>query len=614
MNLIKVGAAALNQTPLDWKRNRSNILRAIDRAENEGCSLLCLPELCITGYGCEDMFTSSHVLEEAWTTLEQIKDGSCDRKVAFCVGLPIVYRNALYNVVAFCHQGQILGFVPKQNLAGDGPHYEPRWFKAWPAGAYDSTYQFGDQVFAFETDSDNLVRVGFEICEDAFVAERTGAHLARRGVDVILNPSASHFSFGKAKVRERLVLEASRAYNVTYVYANLLGNEAGRIIYDGDRIIASGGALKAVGNRFSNELLESTYAVVDLDVTSSMQLRSSSFRPDLSGQETLSEVALREAPSPPTQNIAEPRTWTAQEEFLAAVPLALSNYYTKSHTEGFVISLSGGADSAACAILVHEAWKCMGERPPMRDFLTCVYQKARYSSETTLNAARAVAEGVGAKFLVLDVEAIVDQYKNIVFQALEQNWDPKNTSVAEQNIQARVRSPSVWLIANLENKLLLTTSNRSEAAVGYCTMDGDTSGGLAPLAGIDKAFILDLLKELSESTYPFLKPVVVQKPTAELAPNQTDESDLMPYPILEAIEELLIRDQMSTADTYKVIMDRFKLEPEVGRDYVNRFARLWRQNQWKRERYAPGFRVDDRDLDPRSSCRHPILSGPPERV
>ena len=142
------------------------------------------------------------------------------------------------HTVAVVANGDVVGLVPKRHLAGDGLHYEPRWFKAWPTGVFTEVEILGKAVpfgdIHFDLDG---VRVGFEICEDAWVAQRPGADLSVKGVDILLNPSASHFAFGKQVVRERLVVEGSRAFGVTYIYANLVGNEAGRAIYDGGNLM-----------------------------------------------------------------------------------------------------------------------------------------------------------------------------------------------------------------------------------------------------------------------------------------------------------------------------------------------------------------------------------------
>ena len=250
MRLIKVGAAVLNQTPLAWDSNRQNILRAIEAAQKEQVSILCLPELCITGYGCEDAFHSPGIQRTAWTVLQEIVPKTAGIIVA--MGLPLLHQNGLFNTACLVCDRRIVGFVAKRFLASDGIHYEPRWFKPWPSGVHTvaeiegNSHPLGDIFF----DCDGI-KIGFEICEDAWVANRPGGGLALKGVDLILNLSVSHFAFGKYEVRKRFVLEGSRAFGVSYVYSNLLGNEAGRAIYDGGALIASTGKLVASGPRFS---------------------------------------------------------------------------------------------------------------------------------------------------------------------------------------------------------------------------------------------------------------------------------------------------------------------------------------------------------------------------
>jgi NAD+ synthase (glutamine-hydrolysing) len=255
----------------------------------------------------------------------------------------------------------------------------------------------------------------------------------------------------------------------------------------------------------------------------------------------------------------------------------------------------------------------------MKNLLTCVYQATRNSSAKTGNAARKLATGLHADFIHLDVGDLVGGYTKLVEDATGVKLDWEKHDVPLQNIQARARAPGVWLLANLRHALLLATSNRSEAAVGYATMDGDTCGGLSPIAGIDKAFLLSWLRWL-ECTGPQAGPAVPalsavngQKPTAELRPlevGQTDEEDLMPYDVLDAIERLAIRDKHPPLNTWRLVVEKFPghggLQVAL---WVERFFRLWCRNQWKRDRYAPSFHLDDENLDPKTWCRFPILSG-----
>jgi NAD+ synthase (glutamine-hydrolysing) len=639
---IKVAGASLNQTPLDWAGNQQRIEAAIEEAKAAGVGLLLLPELCTTGYGCEDAFLGPDVAERAWAMLTELVPLTAGMVVS--IGMPIRRRGGLYNTACVVVDGRIAGFSAKEHLAGEGLHYEPRWFKSWPNHHVvelerdGQRYPFGDVFFDFSG-----VRVGFEICEDAWVAQRRGA-LDGHAMDIILNPSASHFAFGKNAVRERLVLEGSRSMAVTYVYANLLGNEAGRVIYDGGCYIAQNGKMLAQSPRLTFDDFVLTMAVVDVEASRTEQVRTTSFKADSTdpGVKRISVdfqlPTARMERKVPTVPAWEQSKHHKEEEFMRAITLALFDYLRKSRSRGFVLSISGGADSAAAACLVAQMVdRAMGElgkerfaekvgldaRPSARDWvgqlLCCAYQPTENSGDVTRNAATAVAEALGATFYILDVQQIVDSYERLISDAVGRplTWDEDDITL--QNIQARARGPSVWMLANMRGALLLSTSNRSEAAVGYATMDGDTCGGLSPIAGIDKAFLRQWLRWLETegpmgmNPIPALRAVNVQTPTAELRPKgseQTDEGDLMPYPVLDVIERLAIGDKLPPADCLEVLKTEFSdYDEDTLRGWVRRFFQLWSRNQWKRERYAPSFHVDDKNLDPKTWCRFPILSG-----
>lgn len=647
MNLVKVAAAVLNQTPLDWPGNLRRIVLALDIARAKKVTVLCLPELCITGYGCEDTFQSPNTLRKALTVLDEILPST--RGMVASVGLPLMVHNGIFNVAAFIVDGKVRGFVGKQHLAGDGIHYEPRWFKPWPAGVQDEIEFLGERVSVGDLYFDVAgIRFGFEICEDAWAAARSGIHLARKGVDVILNPSASHFAFGKIAIRERFVLEGSRAFGCSYVYANLLGNEAGRAIYDGEAMVATAGRLVAVGPRFSYSEALVTSAVVDIDVTRLQQTRVATFQPDLGAAPACIMVPEFKWPAiePALQSLEIP-AWERssklkEEEFARVVPLALFDYLRKSRSRGFVVSLSGGADSAAVTCLValmvrqaitelgidgvtqrlpfiRELAKCQSAAEVTHLLLTTVYQSTRNSGPVTRAAARGIAEAVGAEHREFDVSSLHAGYVDLVAKAIGRELAWAKDDLALQNIQARVRSPGIWMLANVKGALLLSTSNRSEAAVGYATMDGDTSGGLAPIAGIDKAWLRQWLSWLEKTgpegygSIPALAAVNAQAPTAELRPadqEQTDEADLMPYPLLDAIERAAIRDKQSPLEVFqqmRLVFPQYTVAQLAV--WVERFYRLWCRNQWKRERYAPSFHLDDENLDPKTWCRFPILNG-----
>ncbi|MGJ8723741.1 MAG: NAD(+) synthase [Roseibacillus sp.] len=637
MRNLHLAAASINQTPLDWDGNQERILAVIAEAKKEQAALLCLPELAITGYGCEDQFLAPDTADRALAILLNMLPET--QGLAVAIGLPLRYQNRLFNVVALISDAELVGFYAKQNLAGDGLHYEPRWFSPWPETMQEQVridgreYPLGDFVFTLGD-----VRVAFEICEDAWVPDRPGRNASSLGADIILNPSASHFAFRKQTTRRQFVREGSRAFGVAYLYANLLGNEAGKIIYDGGNLIANSGRLIAEGPRFSFRDHCLTTATVDLELNRLAQARSAG-RPFILESDQLHRHPshLEESPHLPTA-AQLPEPLGKEEEFTRAVTLGLFDYLRKSYSRGFIVSLSGGADSAACAVLVALTFqlaeqelgaKALKKRLAhlgkdkdafaMPTLLACIYQGSENSGDTTLNAARDLAEALGCTFDNWNIAPLVDGYEGILEKHLDRPLTWEDDDIARQNIQARVRAPGIWMLANIRNALLLTTSNRSEAAVGYATMDGDTCGGLAPIAGIDKAFLRHWLRWIEETGAPEISPIPAlasvnkQQPTAELRPGeaeQTDEGDLMPYPLLDQIEKWAIRDKRSPKDILQLVTDAFpQYQPEQLKAWVKRFFQLWSRNQWKRERYAPGFHLDDDNLDPKTWCRFPILSG-----
>lgn len=595
---LKIAGATLNQTPLDWQGNLNNIVNAIDEAKKLKAELLLLPELCITGYGCEDLFLSDWLSEKAWNTTCQLLPACTD--ITVCVGLPLRINKTTYNGVCVISNGIILGIALKQNLAKDGVHYEPRWFEAWRTGEViehelnGSTVRVGDLIF--ET---NGITFGFEICEDAWRSNRPGYSLSQRNVDIILNPSASHFALGKSTSREKLVAESSALFNCVYAYVNLLGNEAGRMIYDGDILIAQRGRLLAQNTRLSFRPVNVLCCEVVIDDVSASELKP--------------------------QNDKKERN----EELTRSVTLALFDYLRKSKAKGYVVSLSGGADSATCTIMVAEMIKrasaelgwnefaqlIFGDKSisdysqAIQQLLTTAYQSSKNSSSTTYKAAKQLAESVGAVFYHWSIQDEVTSYTAKIETALERKLDWSTDDIALQNIQARARSPIIWLLANVKQCILLTTSNRSEGDVGYSTMDGDTSGSLAPISGIDKPTILEWLKWAEKNLgYTALGLINQLQPTAELRPGkQTDEGDLMPYTVLVAIENLAIRLRKSPAEVFHALKNTTNNQ-QLLKTHIRRFFALWAANQWKRERLAPSFHLDDINVDPRTWCRFPILS------
>ena len=594
---MRIGGAALNQTPLDWDGNKLRIESAIEAGRNSKIELLCLSELCISGYGCEDMFLHPWVADKCLEILNLIIPKTTD--IGVTIGLPLRIEGKIYNGLAFVDDCELKGFYLKQRLPKDGIHYERRWFEPWPT-AKTSVLSFQDEEYPIGHICLNFKDkiIGFEICEDAWVADRPALYNPER-VDIILNPSASHFAFGKYLKRCEIIRSSSAIFQCIYVYANQLGNEAGRVIYDGDVMVGQKGELIATGKRlsFADYSLHSVEVDFDDPVKSERKLHD-----ELEGK---------------------------NEEFPQAVSLALLDYLRKSNSDGFVLSLSGGADSSTIAVMIAEMVKrginelggvpfCLrlgrndnSIQDLMKNLLTLAYQGTQNSSEGTFESAKELGASIGATFYQWEIDDQVKGAQSKIEKAIGRKLTWETDDITLQNIQARSRSPIIWMLANLNNALLLATSNRSEGSVGYATMDGDTSGSISPIAGVDKSFVREWLiyaqKELGYSALSFVNNLA---PTAELRPldqTQTDEDDLMPYEVLQQIESLFVLSKLSKEEIISRISDEHT--SDKAKQWVEKYFRLWKRNQWKRERYAPSFHLDDYNLDPRSWFRCPILSG-----
>lgn len=645
MPKIKIAAVTLNTTPLDFLGNYEAIKKAIESPEAKEADCILFPELSISGYGCEDAFYKPYVWTRSEEIIEKLK--TISKNQIILVGLPVFVGSFLYNCMAVLFGGKVTALIPKLNLANTGVHYERRWFHS-ESEFLNKTISFAsDEVpfghFIFRTVHWTF---GVEICEDSWSVQKPSSFYSLQGIDVLFSPGASHFAIGKQKIRRQIFTESSRNQCNLQVFTNLTGNESGRIIFEGGAIFASAGNLVKEGPRLSFSPFQITSYVFD-----PMELRAAKAR---SFRSPKPKEGNREIPSIHLESLLDEKNQKTHgfsildkrkeilleeelpslhlseyEEFTKAVCLGLYDYLRKSKTKGFTLSLSGGADSATCALLVH-TMKEIAKREngdsifsslgiDEKQLLVTIYQKTENNSILTEEIAKTLSEELGYRFYSITIDSAVSTSIQLIESVLGKTLNWKEHDLALQNIQARVRSPLVWLLANLEGHLLISTGNRSEAAVGYTTMDGDSSGSIAPLAGVSKEFLLDFLDDIQNGNNRFISPkesirvLRNTKPTAELKPlseHQEDEKDLMPYPILQSIEEKLVYQCLREENCFELLKQEFPWESgETLLGYIKKFKKLFMVSQWKRERLPPSFHLDVYGLDPKSSYRYPILSG-----
>ena len=602
---INLASSNLNQTPLSWDKNLRNIKNSIKLSIKKNVDILCLPELSITGYGCQDLFFNKWFIEKSDNLLVEIS--KICKSITVIVGLPIFYKNKLYNACCIIKNTEILGFFLKSNIPNDGVHYEKRWFSSWEFGKIEKI-KFNNieyPIGSIQLEYNNDITLGFEICRDSWDNERPANYIKTKKHLIIFNPIASHYAFKKFEFRKDLVIKSSKKFNCTYLSVNLLGNESGKIIFEGDSILAHKGELLDISKRFSFEDFSINFNTINLEGNN--------------------------------KNYNETST-NIYEEFIDIFSLSILDYLSKSKLKGYGLSLSGGLDSSCIAILIYEMVKRFiakkgsdqlikrlnlkevkltknenkNHKLIINKILYTAYQKSENSSKETQKSAKLLSKFIGSKHYEWEINEEVDSVIKKISSSTKKKYSWDNNNIALQNIQARVRSPFIWFIANTNNLLLLSTSNRSESSVGYSTMDGDSSGSISPIAGIDKIFIKKLLNYLIKkyNYYP-LKNVLNLKPSAELKPlheNQIDENDLMPYEILNQIEKLAIKERISPAEIFLYLQKEMKIEKKLSKTYVKKFYKKFSMNQWKRERTAPSFHFDEFSVDSSLWLRFPILS------
>ncbi|MEO1268230.1 MAG: NAD(+) synthase [Myxococcota bacterium] len=654
---IHIAAATLNQTVGDWGGNLNRITTAIERSKERGARLLVLPEMCIPGYSLGDRLLREGTLRRSWDVLEQVAERS--QGLVTLVGLPVRLEGVLYNAMAVVGDGILHGIVAKENLAVGDVEYEGRWYQAWPAGRV-VTYEgpggrsapMGNLMFRLG----DTATFAMEICEDGWLGFRPGSRYAVAGADIIANPSASWFMVGKHATRRQMVQQISREDHCVYAYTSLLGCDATRLVFDGSLFIAKDGHIEREGRRFVfDDDIEVTDLLTDLSDIRQTRMESGSWRQQVldsyHGEHginpeivTIDGDFASPTPARPIEPYWLPRVATsidasldhlaergqiprppapedlAHLELELALCMGLRDYMRKTGAKGYCLALSGGRDSGMCALLVHRMFAYDNPgldsealRNLIREHFVCAYLATRNSSDTTRNAARAMAEECGAIYIDGDVDGPVQAVTAAGEQMLGHPLSWETHDIPLQNIQARTRSVAIWLIANVYRFILLTTSNKSEASVGYSTMDGDSSGGLAPIADVPKSLIQLWLAWVRRfHDFKAIDFILKAPASAELRPQemaQTDEDDLMPFDILDQLMYHFVQRSLEPVEIFEtlwpVLQQRYDHNPRLFADHIAKFVRMLCRAQWKRERFAIAFRVTAFDLDPKTGFRFP---------
>jgi len=529
---MKVGLAQINTTVGDFAGNAALILAAYRRLVDEGAELVVAPELCIPGYPPQDLVFAGDFVERNLATLREIQTSA-----AAMSGVPLLVgfidRNVtgqgkpFHNAAAFLHGGRDPIVVHKRLLPTYDVFDEARYFEP---GVVSEPVELSGK------------RIGVTICEDLWTPEYLPGplyrvdppgELAAKGAEILVNLSASPFQYGKPGLRQQMLQSQVQRLNKPIYYCNSVGGND-QLVFDGHSLALSS------------------------DGTRCREFRGFS-----------EEVAVVGEPTAPFFPGRRDDLW----ELYHALVLGLQDYFRKCGFKSAVLGLSGGIDSALTAVLAVEA---LG-----REHVTGVSMPGPYSSKGSVTDAHLLAKSLGIQCLELP---IIESFE-VLRRGLRSAFGNRPEDATEENLQARLRGVTLMALSNKFGSLLLTTGNKSELAVGYCTLYGDMCGGLAVISDLPKSLVYALARWINREREIIPASTIEKPPSAELRPGQKDQDSLPPYELLDAVLALYVEENLPVRE----IVAR-------GHDetLVRRITSLVDRNEYKREQAAPGLKVTGR--------------------
>lgn len=527
---MRIALGQINTTVGDFSGNTEKVLGAMAAAREQQCAVVVFPEMTLLGYPASDLLLSADFLAQQKRALKKIQMAA--RDIAVVIGC--VEENAtrgekkLRNGASVFYQQRLISthhkiLIPTYDVFDEGRYFAP-----------------GGKTKLAKIKKD--MHLGISVCEDIWAfegfaeqeiyARNPTREIAKQKPDVILNLSASPFHVGKPALRKQLICGQAKRHKVPIVYVNLVGGNDGLIFDGGSFAVNAKGEVLAAGKPFAEDL-------VIVDTTAKKPTRT---------------PALGE-----------------EESVFSALTLGLKDYVAKCGFSKVLLGLSGGIDSALVAVLAKAA---LGA-----ENILAVAMPSRYSAAASFNDAALLAKNLGLELLNISIE----EPFTAMLHTLQPAFANKPANVAEENLQARIRGTLLMALSNKHGHLVLTTGNKSEMAVGYCTLYGDMNGGLAVIGDVPKTMVYRLCHWINRTHDIIPKNILTKAPSAELRPNQTDQDTLPSYENLDAILKAYVEDNLEP----KAIARKTKLPPAM----IEKVLRLVNGAEYKRRQAAPTLRI-----------------------
>jgi NAD+ synthase (glutamine-hydrolysing) len=551
---MKIALAQLNPTIGDLKGNAAQILKTAQELAPQGVNLLLTPELSLCGYPPRDLLLNANFIAEMERELQQLaRDLPPNLTVLIGLATPnpavtITGGKPLFNSIALLTAGKVQNIFHKRLLPTYDVFDENRYFTS------------GTEANYFILDG---IKIGLTVCEDLwndedFWGKRSYlinpiAELAELNIDLSINLSASPFSLGKPQLRRSILKHVATKYDRPILYINQVGANDD-LIFDGASMgFDRSGELICQGKAFDRDLI-----IVEFD---------------------RNKQDLKPSTIEPVPDCPDAEVW-------AALVLGVRDYLRKCGFQKIILGLSGGIDSALVAAIAAEA---IGA-----DNVLGVLMPSPYSSAHSVTDAIAVAANLGIKTETIPIGELMQGFD----RALESLFEDTEFGLAEENIQSRIRGNLLMAMSNKFGYLLLSTGNKSEMAVGYCTLYGDMNGGLSVIADVPKMRVYSLCNWLNRKREIIPHQIITKPPSAELKPGQVDQDSLPPYEILDAILEAIVCQHQSAAQIVASGHD-----PSM----VDRVIKLVNRAEFKRRQAPPGLKITDRAFG--TGWRMPIARG-----
>jgi NAD+ synthase (glutamine-hydrolysing) len=567
---LRLALAQVDVRVGDLEGNARIVRDRIAAARDAGAELVLFPELVLTGYPPEDLLLKEHFLQAAQ---EALADVAADTHgIVALVGFPERVED-VYNALAVIADGEVRAIYRKLRLPNYGVFDEQRYFQA------------GDQAVVVDFGS---ARIGLSVCEDIWLPGSPANEEALAGATLLVNASASPYFAGKGVQREAMLKQRARDNLCAVAFCNLVGGQD-ELVFDGHSLVLDHeGTVLARAPQFAESL---TLCTVDLQGAATARLRDTRLRPPV--RQVLPEVRRAATLERPDDDVGTlggdvTRVLEPEAEVYAALCLGVRDYVEKNGFRHVVLGLSGGIDSTLVALVAVDA---LGA-----DRVTCVVMPSRYSSEGTQSDARDLAASLGVQCLDIPIAPAMDVYEEM----LAPIFGDREPDITEENLQARIRGNLLMALSNKFGWLVLTTGNKSENAVGYSTLYGDSAGGFAVIKDVPKTLVYRLVdfRNARDEEHPVPRSIVDRPPSAELRPDQVDADSLPDYDTLDAILQAYIeedagREQLALAGL-----------PEEA---VERVFALVDRNEYKRRQAPPGIKITPRAFG--RDRRMPITNG-----